>query len=70
MGTRRRNPVEGFGNNKCDVKYIVDDQLTVSRTMTQNQLAELLKSENVFLVSVNAPKATYYRKTPYKKKKS
>ena len=57
-----------YRKTSCKVEYIVNE-LKVLRTMTQEQLSDLLKYSNVHLVSVNAPKATYYRKTPYKKKK-
>lgn len=58
-----------FHKNSCDVEYILNDQFKVSRTMTQEELADLLKTEDVFLISVNAPKTTGYKNTAYRKKK-
>lgn len=46
-----------------DLKVIyVTGGMQVERCMNQLELAELLKNEDVLLVSVNAPKVRTYRK--------
>lgn len=43
-------------------KYLEGAGMTVTRDMTQEELVKLLLTEQVELVSVNAPKSTYRRK--------
>lgn len=48
---------------KGDLKviYLLDD-VEIKQYMTQQQLAELLKNDDVLLLSVNAPTVKRYRK--------
>lgn len=53
---------EGVGMS-ADLKVVyLLDSVEVKRNMTQLQLADLLKNDDVLLLSVNAPTVKHYRR--------
>ena len=60
---------DGLGMDNIKHTVVVSiNNMVVTMEKTQKQLAELLKSDSVTLISVNAEKPTYTRKRRNKRK--